>query len=81
MGARAAMVITCDEAGCDQVVVPMAGVDDNSSRTEARAYAREHGWTTADRSPSWTDLCPAHTAAHRAAASAVAGGRGGASDR
>lgn len=62
MGARAAMVITCDEAGCDHVIVPMAGVDDNSSRTEARTYAREHGWSTADRSPSWTDMCPTHTA-------------------
>lgn len=66
MGARAAMVITCDESGCDQVIVPMAGVDDNSSRAEARAYAREHGWTTADRSPSWTDVCPTHTATARA---------------
>jgi hypothetical protein len=65
MGARAAMVITCDEVGCDHVIVPMAGVDDNSSRTEARAYAREHGWTTADRSPTWTDKCPTHTAAGR----------------
>jgi hypothetical protein len=60
MGARAAMVITCDVVGCDQVIVPIAGPDDNSSRSEARAYARTRGWTTADRSPSWTDTCPAH---------------------
>jgi hypothetical protein len=63
MGARAAMVITCDIAGCNQVIVPMAGPDDDSSRTEARAYARAHGWTTADRSASWTDTCPSHSAA------------------
>ncbi len=81
MGARAAMVITCDDAGCDQVIVPMAGVDDNSSRTEARTYAREHGWSTADRSPSWTDLCPTHSTTGRAAAAALIGGRGGASGR
>jgi hypothetical protein len=71
MGVRAAMVITCDEVGCDHVIVPVAGVDDNSSRAEARTYAREHGWTTADRSPTWTDMCPAHTAAGRASTAAL----------
>ena len=81
MGARAAMVITCDVAGCDHVIVPVAGPDDNSSRTEARAYARAHGWTTADHSPSWTDTCPSHTAAGSGGAGARTVGRVGASGR
>lgn len=81
MGARAATVITCDVAGCDQVIVPIAGPDDNSSRTEARAYARAHGWTTADRSPSWTDACPGHSAAALNGAGARATGQVGASGR
>lgn len=81
MGARAAMVITCDVAGCDQVIVPIAGPDDNSSRTEARAYARIHGWTTADRSASWTDTCPSHGAAALGGSETLTGSQVGVSGR
>jgi hypothetical protein len=81
MGARAAMVITGDVAGCDHVIVPIADPDDNSSRDEARAYARARGWATADHSPSWTDTCPAHAAAASGGASARTAGRVGVSGR
>lgn len=62
MATRSSIIVSCDSFGCDRVIIPIAVADDNSSRTEARAFAREHGWSTADTSPSYTDLCPAHAA-------------------
>ena len=61
MAARSAFIVSCDAFGCDRVIIPVAVADDNSTRAEARTFAREHGWTTADMSRSYTDLCPAHT--------------------
>lgn len=65
MAARSAVVVSCDAVGCDRVIIPIATADDNSSRAEARAFARDHGWSTADTSPSYTDLCPTHASTPR----------------
>lgn len=62
MAARSSVIVTCDAFGCDRVFIPFGVADDNTSRAEARAFAREHGWSTADTSRSYTDLCPTHTA-------------------
>lgn len=65
VAARSAMVVSCDAFSCDRVIIPIATADDTSSRAEARAFARDHGWSTADTSPSYTDLCPTHAATRR----------------
>ncbi len=65
VAARSAMIVSCDAFGCDRVIIPIATADDTSSRAEARSFAREHGWSTADTSSSYTDLCPTHAATPR----------------
>ncbi len=65
VAARAAVVVSCDAFGCDRVIIPIATADDTSSRAEARSFARDHGWSTADTSPSYTDHCPTHAVTPR----------------
>lgn len=60
MGTRTAVVITCDEPGCDEEYVGHGHEDEDTARYAANGNHWRQRRVVEGRRVKWIDLCPDH---------------------